>query len=88
MNLLHVDPTRCRGYGVCHELAQRHFSTDDWGLASSTGLGVTSADLEAVEAAIGNCPFDAIRWIDAEPPAPPPDQQPARTPTERHTETR
>ncbi|WP_376707622.1 ferredoxin [Nocardioides alcanivorans] len=60
----HVDPTRCRGYGVCHEIADRHFATDDWGLAWATNGPSYSADRTAVDAAIAACPFDAIRWID------------------------
>ncbi|MEP9380760.1 ferredoxin [Nocardioides sp. KR10-350] len=58
-----VDPAQCRGYGICHELAERHFNPDDWGLVQSTGEEVESHEVAAVQNAIASCPYGAIRWV-------------------------
>ncbi|MEP9380765.1 ferredoxin [Nocardioides sp. KR10-350] len=64
---IRVDPTKCRGYGLCEVLAPGHLEADDWGLAQSRGLPVDQQDVASVQAAIDVCPFDAIRWLE-EPP--------------------
>lgn len=61
---IRVDPTKCRGYGLCEVLAPDHLEADDWGLAQSRGLPIDQEDVPAVQAAIDVCPFDAIRWLE------------------------
>lgn len=60
-----VDPTRCQGYGVCVELAPKHFVYDDWGFVQSVRIEVVDDEQRtAVNRAIDQCPIKAIRWLD------------------------
>lgn len=58
-----VDPTRCRGFGICRELAPGYFTPDDWGLAQAADGEVAEDDHPAVDHAIASCPYQAIRWL-------------------------
>lgn len=63
-----VDPTKCRGYGMCQELAGAQFVSDDWGLVQARGLEVSADQRPAVQRAIDACPFQAIRQVDESSP--------------------
>lgn len=55
---LHVDATKCQGYGLCHEQAPNDVELDEWGYAAVTG-DVT--DERAARAATEACPVAALR---------------------------
>lgn len=59
-----VDPSKCQGYGVCVELAPRHFVYDDWGFVQSVAVDADGEHAGAVQRAVEQCPIKAIRWID------------------------
>ncbi|MGE0216399.1 ferredoxin [Mycolicibacterium sp.] len=61
---LRVDPTKCRGYAICLELAPEQFSADDWGLVQAYGTPVSTSDVAAGQRAIDACPYQAIQWVD------------------------
>jgi ferredoxin len=63
-----VDPTKCRGYGMCKELAEAEFVSDDWGLVQARGSEVSLDQVLAVQSAIEACPFQAIRLVDEDSP--------------------
>lgn len=58
---VHVDSTRCSGYGACAELCPSVFTLDEWGYSQVAGDGqVSPADEQAARAAVVACPEDAI----------------------------
>lgn len=64
-----IDPTRCQGYGVCVEIAPKHFTYDDWGFVQAVQIDAEGEHHAAVEHALKQCPIRAIRWIDSPPTA-------------------
>jgi len=64
---LHVDPTKCDGYGVCAEILPEVFKLDEWGYASVEGDAPLDAAMEerAVRA-VAECPAKAIAAQDSE----------------------
>jgi ferredoxin len=58
-----VDPTKCRGHGICVEVAADHFSPDDWGYVQSAGEEVAAPDAARVQRAVERCPYGAIHWV-------------------------
>jgi ferredoxin len=62
-----VDPTKCQGYGICVELAPRHFVFDDWGFVQAIQVDANGEHAQSVSRAIDQCPIRAIRWIEAPP---------------------
>jgi ferredoxin len=58
---VHVDATKCNGYGTCAEHCPSVFQLDDWGYASVIGDGtVAPDDAAAVATAVADCPERAI----------------------------
>lgn len=62
-----VDPTKCQGYGICVELAPRHFVFDDWGFVQAVQIDADGEHAQSVTRAIDQCPIRAIRWIESPP---------------------
>ena len=56
-----LDPTRCQGYGLCHEAAPKLLELDEWGYASSTAAQLDPADLASAREAVTRCPNAALR---------------------------
>jgi ferredoxin len=58
---VHVDATKCDGYGTCAEIAPDLFKLDEWGFAYAAAEGALEGEA-AVRArtAIIGCPRDAI----------------------------
>ncbi len=65
-------PTRCQGYGICVEVAPKHFTYDDWGFVQAVQIDADGEHHAAVQHALEQCPIHAIRWIDSPPPPPKP----------------
>lgn len=58
---VHIDSTKCEGYGTCAEHCPQLIQLDEWGYASVIGDGVvTDGDRDAVAEAIKACPEGAI----------------------------
>ncbi|APE13998.1 ferredoxin [Mycolicibacterium pallens] len=64
-----IDPTRCQGYGICVEVAPKHFTYDDWGFVQAVQIDADGEHHAAVQHALEQCPIHAIRWIDSPPTA-------------------
>lgn len=58
-----IDPTRCRGFGLCVELRPREFDADDFGLSQAVGEEIAPSEEAAVQRAMDKCPYEAIRWV-------------------------
>lgn len=56
----HVDHNRCRGYGICTELAPAVFTFGDDGHAVAEDRDLSPAEIEAVRHAARMCPERAI----------------------------
>jgi ferredoxin len=59
-----VDPTKCKGYGVCSTLAPDIFLQDEWGFAYVQGGAVTAENRRIIEKAIRACPTKAIEILE------------------------
>ena len=57
---VHVDRSRCRGYGMCTETAPSVFRFDDEGYAAADDRELSPAEIEAVRLAARLCPERAI----------------------------
>ena len=57
---VHVDSTRCEGYGNCVLHAPSHFDLDDSGYAVVLKSTAEGEELEAVRRAVYDCPTEAI----------------------------
>jgi len=58
---VHVDPTKCQGYGQCHEVCPDVFGLDEWGYAEVSEAAAQAAEREpAILAAAAACPEGAI----------------------------
>ena len=58
---IHLDRTRCDGFGICAKHAPGYFSLDDWGYACLIGDGsIPAADRDDVMRALMDCPAHAI----------------------------
>jgi ferredoxin len=58
---VHIDASKCDGYGLCHEVAPHLFQLDEWGYASTLGYGVVPAgDEEKAGQAERACPSLAV----------------------------
>ncbi len=58
---LHVDPTLCQAYGLCHEKAPELIQLDEWGYANVITPDVPADQVEAARAAVAVCPNLALR---------------------------
>lgn len=58
---LTLDPTRCQGYGLCHEAAPKLLDLDEWGYAALPGTEIDPADLASAREAVTRCPNAALR---------------------------
>ncbi|GGQ75372.1 ferredoxin [Couchioplanes azureus] len=58
---LHLDPTSCQAYGLCHEEAPNLVDLDEWGYAQPRGTDVPPGEQAAAEAAVRACPNAALR---------------------------
>lgn len=65
---LEVDWIRCRGHGLCAELAPECIEMDDWGFPIITG-DVTGEALKHARRACDACPSSALRLVKAPVPA-------------------
>ncbi|MGF2945631.1 ferredoxin [Mycobacterium sp. Lab-001] len=66
---IHLDRTRCDGFGICATHAPGYFSLDDWGYACVIGDGtVAEADRDDVMRALMDCPAHAIMELDERRP--------------------
>ena len=57
---VHVDHSRCRGYGICTELAPTVFSFGENGQAVAEDRSLTAAEIDQVRQAARMCPERAI----------------------------
>ncbi|MFE2089158.1 ferredoxin [Streptomyces sp. NPDC059460] len=58
---VHVEASKCDGYGLCHEVAPQLFELDEWGYASAVGYGVVPAGQEEIAGqAERSCPNLAV----------------------------
>lgn len=70
---IHLDMTRCKGFGTCAELCPTLFRIDEFGYAQRLGDGsVPEAERARATAAMRQCGEAAIRIVDdiAAAPAP------------------
>ena len=58
---LHVDPTACQAYGLCHEKAPALIELDEWGYASIVTPDVPADAEAAARDAVAVCPNLALR---------------------------
>ena len=58
---LHLDPTRCVGYGVCGGLLPEWVSFDDWGYPIIRADALPARLLEVAARAVHACPGEALR---------------------------
>ncbi|WP_460339263.1 ferredoxin [Actinoallomurus acanthiterrae] len=58
---LHLDPTRCQGYGLCNEKAPGLVELDEWGYASVADPAVPDGAEADARAAAEVCPAQALR---------------------------
>lgn len=58
---LHVDPTSCQAYGLCHQQAPDVIELDEWGYASVMTPDVPAGQEGAARAAVAICPNLALR---------------------------
>jgi ferredoxin len=58
---LQVDPTLCRGHGVCAELLGEHITLDDWGYPIISERPVPAELLRDARRAVTDCPALALR---------------------------
>jgi ferredoxin len=68
---LHIDWTRCRGHGLCHELLPELLDVDPWGYpVSHAGRDpeVPAALRDAAGQAVRLCPRLALRLMEPEAP--------------------
>lgn len=56
VNVLHVDNSRCCGYGMCADLAPDVFALDDDGFVVAKTTEVPDELLAATEDAVSSCP--------------------------------
>lgn len=60
---VHLDSTKCEGYGTCAERCPSLFQLDEWGYASVIGDGtVKEGDEESALEAVKACPENAITY--------------------------
>ena len=69
---LRIDPTKCRGYGICLEIAPQQFDSDDWGLVQAHQTPVPETDHQAAQRSINACPYNAIQWVNGNTRTPQP----------------
>lgn len=55
-----VDPSRCRGIGLCEAYAPSVFAVGDDGQAHVLSDDIADADLFGAEEAVANCPTNAL----------------------------
>jgi len=65
----HVDPTKCEGFGPCHDALPEVFSLDEWGYAYTENDGlVPEGKEEEARRAVDSCPVQAVT-VSEEPDA-------------------
>ena len=60
-NLLHIDNSRCCGYGMCADLSPEVFALDDNGFVVAKTTEVPDELLPATEDAVYSCPERVLR---------------------------
>lgn len=58
---LRLDPTICRGHGICADVAPELFELDEWGYPIQRARAVADEDLAAARRAADLCPALALR---------------------------
>jgi ferredoxin len=58
---LHVDPSACQAYGLCHEKAPALIELDEWGYAAVTTADVPGDQDGVAREAVAVCPNLALR---------------------------
>jgi ferredoxin len=58
---LRIDPTVCRGHGVCAELLGEHIALDEWGYPIIADRPVPPDLLRDARRAVTDCPALALR---------------------------
>ena len=58
---LRLDPTVCRGHGVCAELLAEHISLDEWGYPIIADRAIPPDLLRDARRAVTDCPALALR---------------------------
>ncbi|RAG80830.1 ferredoxin [Streptacidiphilus pinicola] len=58
---LHIDSTRCQGYGECLPPAPGLIDLDEWGYARLLVVELTGDQETAARAAVDACPNSALR---------------------------
>ena len=61
--VVRVDPTKCKGYSVCHNLLPEVFLLDEWGFAYVRDGAVTDERRRLIEKAVRACPLHAIQIL-------------------------
>lgn len=59
-----VDPTKCKAYSVCGNLAPSVFLIDEWGFGYAENGDVTAENRRSIERAVRACPVKAIEIIE------------------------
>lgn len=59
-----VDPTKCKAYSVCGNLAPSVFQIDEWGFGYVENGDVTPENRRSIERAARACPVKAIDIIE------------------------
>ena len=60
-DVLRVDPTACKGHGLCAELFPEWIDLDDWGYPIVDGRPVPPGLREHARRAVDTCPVLALR---------------------------
>jgi ferredoxin len=58
---LRLDPTACRGHGVCAELLGEHIALDEWGYPIIADRPIPPDLLRDARRAVNDCPVLALR---------------------------
>jgi ferredoxin len=59
-----VDPTRCDGHGVCHELFPEWVSVDRWGYPIVNGDDIPPGLFDHARRAVNGCPRLALHLLE------------------------
>jgi ferredoxin len=59
-----VDPTRCKGYSVCSNLAPEVFALDEWGFAHVQDGTITVENRRLILKSVRGCPVKAVRILE------------------------
>jgi ferredoxin len=65
--ILLLDPTRCDGHGVCHELFPERVALDRWGYPVIVDADIPSSLVAHARVAVEECPRMALHLVELQP---------------------